>query len=51
MIENAANSVSDLLWTDFLAVEAIDELNKIEDIEQEIDRDDLIYETDNKQKG
>ena len=41
-------SISNLFSKDFLAGETRDELNKIKEIEQQINRDDLIFKTGNK---
>ena len=43
-------SISDLFSKYFLVLEARHELNKIKETEQEINRDDLIYRTDIKNK-
>ena len=39
------------IFKNFLAAEAIDELNKTKKIEQEINRDDLTHITGNKKKS
>ena len=50
VLDTDQKSISYFFLKDFLNEEARDNLNKIKVIEQEIDKDDLIYKTSNKKE-
>ena len=50
VLDTDQKSISYFFLKDFLNEEARDNLNKIKVIEQEIDKDDLIYKTRNKKE-
>ena len=51
MVNIDQKPVSYLFSKDALVTEAKDELTKIKEIEQEVNRNDLIYEINNKKKN